>query len=169
LIIGDWAGEGRVVEVGMMSSPPIAWRTAGRSRGTRSWLHGEDAWFVGRAQRLHRERPRRGGGAATARPGARPGAGRAVAHGTASSPRVRRRRPGRARPRPQEVTGPMPAIVSTIEIAASPDDVFAYATDPSRFAGWQDDVVAVRVEEVMPLASGRGSRPPAGSAASSAR
>jgi uncharacterized protein YndB with AHSA1/START domain len=63
----------------------------------------------------------------------------------------------------------MPAIVSTIEIAASPDDVFAYATDPSRFAGWQDDVVAVRVEEVMPLASGRGSRPPAGSAASSAR
>ena len=40
----------------------------------------------------------------------------------------------------------MKPIVSTIEIDASPDDVFAYAADPLRFAEWQDDVVAVRME-----------------------
>ncbi|PWU46488.1 hypothetical protein DLE60_01920 [Micromonospora globispora] len=35
----------------------------------------------------------------------------------------------------------MAAIVSNIEIARPPDEVFAYVTDPSRFAEWQDDVV----------------------------
>ena len=40
----------------------------------------------------------------------------------------------------------MPPIVSSIEIARPPDEVFAYATDPSRFAEWQRDVVRVRVE-----------------------
>ena len=40
----------------------------------------------------------------------------------------------------------MPAIVSSIEIARPPDDVFTYVTDPSRFVEWQEDVVSVRVE-----------------------
>jgi uncharacterized protein YndB with AHSA1/START domain len=37
-------------------------------------------------------------------------------------------------------------IVSSIEIARPPDEVFWYVTDPSRFAEWQDDVVSVRLE-----------------------
>jgi uncharacterized protein YndB with AHSA1/START domain len=40
----------------------------------------------------------------------------------------------------------MPPIVSSIEVARPPDEVFAYSTDPSRFAEWQPDVVRVRVE-----------------------
>lgn len=48
----------------------------------------------------------------------------------------------------------MPAIVSTIDIARPPDDVFSYATDPARFAEWQDDVVTVRVEETGPPSVG---------------
>jgi uncharacterized protein YndB with AHSA1/START domain len=39
----------------------------------------------------------------------------------------------------------MAPLVSTIEIARPPDEVFAYATDPSRFAEWQHDVVRVRL------------------------
>jgi uncharacterized protein YndB with AHSA1/START domain len=39
----------------------------------------------------------------------------------------------------------MSPIVSTFEIARPPDDVFAYVTDPTRFAEWQADVVDVRV------------------------
>ena len=39
----------------------------------------------------------------------------------------------------------MPPIVSTIEIARTPEEVFAYVTDPSRFAEWQKDVVSVRI------------------------
>jgi len=35
--------------------------------------------------------------------------------------------------------------VSNIEIARTPDEVFAYVTDPSRFAEWQKDVVSVRI------------------------
>jgi uncharacterized protein YndB with AHSA1/START domain len=38
----------------------------------------------------------------------------------------------------------MSPIVSTFEIARPPDEVFSYATDPERFAEWQDDVVRVR-------------------------
>jgi uncharacterized protein YndB with AHSA1/START domain len=38
----------------------------------------------------------------------------------------------------------MSPIVSTIEIDRSPDEVFAYATDPTRFTEWQNDVVRVR-------------------------
>lgn len=49
----------------------------------------------------------------------------------------------------------MPPIVSNIEIARPPDEVFSYVTDPSRFTEWQDDVVSVR------LAGGR--RPSVGS------
>lgn len=41
----------------------------------------------------------------------------------------------------------MEPIVSTIEIARPPAEVFAYATDPMRFPEWQKDVVSVRVED----------------------
>jgi uncharacterized protein YndB with AHSA1/START domain len=40
----------------------------------------------------------------------------------------------------------MAPIVSSLEIARLPEEVFAYATDPARFGEWQDDVVEVRVE-----------------------
>ena len=39
----------------------------------------------------------------------------------------------------------MEPLVSTIEIARPPEEVFAYATDPLRFADWQHDVVIVRI------------------------
>lgn len=39
----------------------------------------------------------------------------------------------------------MAPLVSTIEIACPPEAVFAFATDPSRFAEWQRDVVDVRM------------------------
>ena len=54
----------------------------------------------------------------------------------------------------------MTPIESSIEIARPPEEVFAYLTDPARFAEWQQDVV--RVELV-----GGGPAPPAGSAGSS--
>jgi uncharacterized protein YndB with AHSA1/START domain len=37
-------------------------------------------------------------------------------------------------------------IVSRIEIARPPAEVFSYVTDPSRFAEWQYDVVSVRMD-----------------------
>jgi uncharacterized protein YndB with AHSA1/START domain len=40
----------------------------------------------------------------------------------------------------------MAPIVSHIEIARPPDEVFAYVTDPSRFAEWQHDVVRVDIQ-----------------------
>jgi uncharacterized protein YndB with AHSA1/START domain len=39
----------------------------------------------------------------------------------------------------------MAPMVSTIEIACTPEEVFAVATDPRRFADWQHDVVSVRM------------------------
>jgi uncharacterized protein YndB with AHSA1/START domain len=48
----------------------------------------------------------------------------------------------------------MPPIVSNIEIARTPEGVFAYVTDPSRFAEWQDDVVSVRMAEGSPPSLG---------------
>jgi uncharacterized protein YndB with AHSA1/START domain len=39
----------------------------------------------------------------------------------------------------------MAPLVSTIEIARPPEEVFAYATDPLLFAEWQHDVVSVRM------------------------
>jgi uncharacterized protein YndB with AHSA1/START domain len=36
----------------------------------------------------------------------------------------------------------MAPLVSTIEIARSPEEVFAFATDPLRFPEWQRDVVS---------------------------
>jgi uncharacterized protein YndB with AHSA1/START domain len=50
----------------------------------------------------------------------------------------------------------MPPIVSHIEIARPPAEVFAYVTDPSRFAEWQHDVVRVDLQEDRP--PGVGSR-----------
>jgi uncharacterized protein YndB with AHSA1/START domain len=50
----------------------------------------------------------------------------------------------------------MSAIMSHIEIARPSEEVFAYATDPSRFSEWQDDVVSARVEAGQ--APGVGSR-----------
>ena len=41
-------------------------------------------------------------------------------------------------------------IVSTIDITRTPDEVFSYVTDPSRFAEWQADVVAAHLEEEGP-------------------
>lgn len=40
----------------------------------------------------------------------------------------------------------MSPIVSTIEIARPPGEVYSYATDPSRFAEWQRDVITVRID-----------------------
>jgi Polyketide cyclase / dehydrase and lipid transport len=40
----------------------------------------------------------------------------------------------------------MAAIVTTIEVDRSADDVFAYATDPSRFHEWQQGVVTGHLE-----------------------
>jgi uncharacterized protein YndB with AHSA1/START domain len=48
----------------------------------------------------------------------------------------------------------MSAIVSTIEIARSPDEVYAYATDPARFPEWQRDVVRVQTQQDGPLRVG---------------
>jgi uncharacterized protein YndB with AHSA1/START domain len=48
----------------------------------------------------------------------------------------------------------MPPIVSTIEIARPPDEVFSYVTDPSRFAEWQADVVRMRVQGDRPHSVG---------------
>lgn len=39
----------------------------------------------------------------------------------------------------------MAPLVSTIDIARPPDEVFSYVTDPTRFAEWQRDVVDVRL------------------------
>jgi uncharacterized protein YndB with AHSA1/START domain len=39
----------------------------------------------------------------------------------------------------------MSALVSTIDIARPPQEVFAFATDPRHFAEWQRDVVDVRM------------------------
>jgi uncharacterized protein YndB with AHSA1/START domain len=45
-------------------------------------------------------------------------------------------------------------IVWTIEIARPPDEVFAYVTDPSRFAEWQEGVASGRIEGGGPPATG---------------
>jgi uncharacterized protein YndB with AHSA1/START domain len=49
----------------------------------------------------------------------------------------------------------MAALVSTIEIARAPKEVFEYATDPARFAEWQRDVVRVRMGERNTFATTR--------------
>ena len=41
----------------------------------------------------------------------------------------------------------MAAIVTTIEVDRTAEDVFAYATDPTRFNEWQKGVVSGRLEQ----------------------
>ncbi|MBQ0892325.1 SRPBCC family protein [Micromonospora sp. U56] len=48
----------------------------------------------------------------------------------------------------------MTAAVSTIDIDRPPDEMFAYVTDPTRFAEWQHDVVGVRLESGGPVGLG---------------
>jgi uncharacterized protein YndB with AHSA1/START domain len=48
----------------------------------------------------------------------------------------------------------VPPITSTIDIARPPEQVFAYATDPGRFAEWQKDVVGVQVDAAQPRGVG---------------
>jgi uncharacterized protein YndB with AHSA1/START domain len=48
----------------------------------------------------------------------------------------------------------MAPIVSHIDIARRPDEVYSYATDPLRFAEWQRDVVHVRMAENRPARVG---------------
>jgi uncharacterized protein YndB with AHSA1/START domain len=45
-------------------------------------------------------------------------------------------------------------IVSSIEIARPPGDVFPYVSDPSRLAEWQESVVSARTEAGDPPAVG---------------
>ena len=40
----------------------------------------------------------------------------------------------------------MSPIVSTIEVARPPEEVFSYVTDPTRFREWQHDVVSVQAD-----------------------
>ena len=49
----------------------------------------------------------------------------------------------------------MAALVESIEIARSPDDVFAYATDPSRMAEWQESVVGSQLQGEGPPGPGK--------------
>jgi uncharacterized protein YndB with AHSA1/START domain len=39
----------------------------------------------------------------------------------------------------------MAPLVSSIEVARPPEEVFSYVTDPTRFSEWQRDVVRVRM------------------------
>jgi uncharacterized protein YndB with AHSA1/START domain len=48
----------------------------------------------------------------------------------------------------------MAAIVVSVEIARSPEEVFSYASDPARFPEWQEKVVSARPESDAPLAVG---------------
>jgi uncharacterized protein YndB with AHSA1/START domain len=44
----------------------------------------------------------------------------------------------------------VPPILSTIDIARPPEEVFAYATDPARFSEWQNDVIRVQIDAGQP-------------------
>lgn len=48
----------------------------------------------------------------------------------------------------------MAEIVQSIEIARSPEDVFTYATDFSRFPEWQSSVISAQPQGDAPLAVG---------------
>ncbi len=48
----------------------------------------------------------------------------------------------------------MAPVVTSIEIARRPEDVFSYVTDPSRLPEWQESVVSTHTEEGGPLAVG---------------
>ena len=48
----------------------------------------------------------------------------------------------------------MAPMSHSVEIARSPEDVFAYVVDPTRFKEWQDDVVSVQPEWEGPMTVG---------------
>ena len=48
----------------------------------------------------------------------------------------------------------MAPIISTIDIARTPEDVYEYVSDPTRFPEWQDDVVDARTSGPHPLGVG---------------
>ncbi len=48
----------------------------------------------------------------------------------------------------------MAPLVNTVEIDRTPEDVFAYVTDPTRFTEWQDSVVSASVPSSEPLHPG---------------
>ena len=48
----------------------------------------------------------------------------------------------------------MAPITTTVDIARSPEDVFAYISDVSRQPEWQEDLLSAMVESDGPLASG---------------
>jgi uncharacterized protein YndB with AHSA1/START domain len=45
----------------------------------------------------------------------------------------------------------MAPLVDTVEIDRSPEDVFAYVTDPTRFTEWQDTLVSAHAEDGDPV------------------
>jgi hypothetical protein len=49
----------------------------------------------------------------------------------------------------------MPPIVTTIEVDRSAGDVFAYATDPTRFSEWQQGVTGGHMEDSTPAVGTR--------------
>ena len=48
----------------------------------------------------------------------------------------------------------MDPIVTILDIARPPDEVFVVATDPTRFAQWQSDVIRVETDQPAPLPVG---------------
>jgi uncharacterized protein YndB with AHSA1/START domain len=48
----------------------------------------------------------------------------------------------------------MAPLVHSVEIARSPDDVFAYVTDPTRFTEWQEAVVRASRKGSEPVGEG---------------
>ena len=48
----------------------------------------------------------------------------------------------------------MAPIVAEVDVARPPDEVFRYATDPSRFAEWQSGVISAHIEGDEPAAVG---------------
>jgi uncharacterized protein YndB with AHSA1/START domain len=48
----------------------------------------------------------------------------------------------------------MAPLVHSVEIDRSPEDVFAYVTDPSRFPEWQDAVVSAKAHGSGPVQQG---------------
>jgi uncharacterized protein YndB with AHSA1/START domain len=48
----------------------------------------------------------------------------------------------------------MAPITASAEITRSPEDVFAYVTDPSHLPEWQESVVSVKTDESTPARAG---------------
>ena len=48
----------------------------------------------------------------------------------------------------------MAPIVASVEISRSPEDVFAYITDPSHLPEWQESVVRVKTDDSPPTGGG---------------